>query len=460
MSLRDRYAELVVRYADTGDEAALAAIAQMGRELVGNDVPPESIGDLHASALRSLGGPDELADAASTTLTELLMAYGLAFRHRLAVEAQRSFLQSALDALSAYVAVLDQDGRVLAVNEAWRRFRLGRPLVIARCGAGTDYLRTCEKDAPHGLVVAEGVRAVLEGRKDEATAIYESNERWFQVRVNAYQGPGPRRLVVAHEDVTEQKRAELRLRDLNTRLERAVAERTHDLEETNRELEAYSYAMAHDLKTPLRSIQGFVSMLEEDYEDAFDDEGRDFMERITANTERLAMRIDAFLSLSRLGRQHLRRQPIDLSAVATGILGQLTTAEPARRAELNILPGGVVVGDPDLLPVVVENLVTNAWKFSAGADPARVELEHEEAEGGTWFHVRDNGAGFDPNHATRLFKPFQRLHRDDEFPGTGLGLATVARIIANHRGKVVADASLGGGATFSFFIPEQRPHPD
>jgi len=304
------------------------------------------------------------------------------------------------------------------------------------------------------------VRAVLEGRKDEATAIYESNERWFQVRVTAYQGPGPRRLVVAHEDVTEQKRAELRLRDLNTRLERAVAERTHDLEETNRELEAYSYAMAHDLKTPLRSIQGFVSMLEEDYEDAFDDEGRDFMERITANTERLAMRIDAFLSLSRLGRQHLRRQPIDLSAVATGILGQLTTAEPARRAELNILPGGVVVGDPDLLPVVVENLVTNAWKFSAGADPARVEFEHEEAEGGTWFHVRDNGAGFDPNHATRLFKPFQRLHRDDEFPGTGLGLATVARIIANHRGKVVADASLGGGATFSFFIPEQRPHPD
>lgn len=458
MNAAERYAELVARYAADRGEATLAEVGQLGRDLVAADVPPEEIAELQAAALARLSQASgaesaQLEEVVIPPLTELLMAYGLAFRLRLAAEAQRGFLQSALDALSAYVAVLDENGRVLAVNEALRRFHPSRPMAIARCAPGTNLLRTCTRDDAHGLVVAEGIQLVRSGHRHEAEAVYPCGERWFRVRVNRYTGPGPLRVVVAHEDVTEQKRAEEVLLNLNNRLESTVRERTDALLQANRELEAYSHAMAHDLRSPLRSIAGFAHALQEDCEDAFDSLGRDYMTRIVRNTERLSARIDAFLTLSRLSKRELVRTFVDLSAAASGVVAQLRTQAPGRAAEVRVAPGGMVVGDPDLLPVVVENLLANAWKFTAQNAETVIEFDVEPVEDGAWFHVRDNGAGFDPRFAEKLFRPFSRLHSESAFSGTGLGLATVSRIVSRHNGKVRAVNRDGGGAVFSFYLP-------
>jgi signal transduction histidine kinase/HAMP domain-containing protein len=236
-------------------------------------------------------------------------------------------------------------------------------------------------------------------------------------------------------------------------LEQRVAERTAQLEAANKELEAFSYSVSHDLRAPLRSIDGFSQALLEDYAESLDAQGQDFLRRIRNATQRMGELIDALLILARVTRADLQREVSDLSDMARAVVAELRRQEPTRQVEWVIADGLKVSGDARLLRVVLENLLSNAWKFSAKQPAARIEFGALEPTGGllTCF-VRDNGAGFDMAYADKLFGAFQRLHRGDEFPGTGVGLATVQRVIHRHGGRIWAEASVGQGATFYFTL--------
>jgi signal transduction histidine kinase len=237
-------------------------------------------------------------------------------------------------------------------------------------------------------------------------------------------------------------------------LERRVAERTAELDTANRQLRAFSYSVSHDLRAPLRSIVGFSNALAEDCGPQLDAAGRKNIERVLAAAARMGELIEGMLSLGRAVEADMRRIPVDLAALAHDVARELREAEPTRSVEVIVDEGLHTVGDPILLRAAISNLVGNAWKFTAQSAQARIEVGREGSEGDRpVFFVRDNGAGFDMQHAQNLFGVFQRLHHPNEFPGTGVGLATVDRIITRHGGRVWADARLGEGATFFFTLP-------
>ncbi len=254
-------------------------------------------------------------------------------------------------------------------------------------------------------------------------------------------------------DVTERKEAEAAQRRLAQELEERVRQRTAELEAANRELEAFSYSVAHDLRAPLRSIDGFSRALLEDYGPQLDETARDYLGRVRAASQRMGELIDDLLQLSRLTRQPLRTQEVDLSALARRVVEQLRQQEPGRAVDVRVQPGVVARGDPKLLAVALENLLHNAWKFTAPRPRAAVEFGVVQTDGGLACYVRDNGVGFDMRYADKLFAPFQRLHKPSEFPGTGIGLATVQRVVARHGGRVWAEAAPEAGATFYFTLP-------
>jgi two-component system, NtrC family, sensor kinase len=229
-----------------------------------------------------------------------------------------------------------------------------------------------------------------------------------------------------------------------------------ELEKKNVELEAFSYSVSHDLRAPLRSIDGFSAALLEDYSDKLDDAGRDYLRRVRAATLRMSELIDDLLELSRVGRAELHRTNVDLSRLAAKIAGDLRQGDATRTAEVVIEEGLTVQGDSRLLQVVLENLLGNAWKFTANTAGARIEIGTVLRDGTKVFEIRDNGAGFDMGYAKKLFNPFQRLHTEAEFPGTGIGLATTRRIVERHGGRVWAEASVGNGAVFSFTLPARK----
>lgn len=234
--------------------------------------------------------------------------------------------------------------------------------------------------------------------------------------------------------------------------QKKLIERTTQLEAVNGELEAFSYAVSHDLRAPLRSIDGFSQALLEDCADRLDAEGKDYLQRVRVASQRMALLIDALLELSRVTRRELRREAVNLSVVAEGIVAELQKAEPDRQVEFVIAPGLVAHGDPRLLRLVLENLLGNAWKFTSQRPRARIEFGLTEDEGQPAYFVRDDGAGFDMAYAHKLFGAFQRLHARNEFPGTGIGLATVQRIIHRHGGRVWAEGAVARGATAYFTL--------
>jgi signal transduction histidine kinase len=236
-------------------------------------------------------------------------------------------------------------------------------------------------------------------------------------------------------------------------LESRVAERTAQLEAINRELEAFSYSVSHDLRAPLRAVDGFSQALLEDYYDQLDEQGRRFLTRVRTAAQRMAQLIDDILGLSRVTRGEMRRETVDMTALALVIAEELRSQEPGRGVDFVIEPGLVVKGDPVLLRQVLFNLLDNAFKFTGGCKNAHIEFGVEAIEGNGAFFVRDNGAGFDMDYAGKLFGVFQRLHSVDEFPGTGIGLATVQRIVHRHGGEVWGSGEVDKGATFYFTIP-------
>ncbi|NOZ79439.1 MAG: PAS domain-containing protein [Acidobacteria bacterium] len=314
-------------------------------------------------------------------------------------------------------------------------------------------------------------------------------DRWFENRVF----PSPNGLSIFFHEITDSKRAEEAASRLNEavarqakELEARVAERTRELEQrtaeaerlnramlnlledlkaeqrhtreitrrleiSNRELETFAYSVSHDLRAPLRAIDGFSEALAEELGSGLNERQKDSLDRIRAAAQRMGGMIDDLLKLSRATRVEMRRQRVDLSELAHAVLDELREGDPGRPVEIEVPPGLTAEGDPQLLRLVLQNLIGNAWKFTAPRPRARIELGR--LEGGI-FYVRDNGVGFDMKYADKLFGAFQRLHRQEEFPGTGIGLATVQRIVLRHGGRVWAEAEPGRGATFFFSLGE------
>ncbi len=244
------------------------------------------------------------------------------------------------------------------------------------------------------------------------------------------------------------------LQSAQNQLEQRVDERTFQLAAANEELESFSYSVSHDLRAPLRTIDGFSHALLEDCADRLDDTGRTHLNRIRAATQRMGLLIDDLLNLSRLSRTEMHTQSVDISALASAIANGLQEGLPRRGVELRIRNGLRTLGDPGLLRVVLENLLGNAWKFTSTHESALIEFGAAVSNGKAAFFVRDDGAGFDPAYADRLFGAFQRLHSMTEFAGTGIGLATVQRIVRRHGGEIWAESAVGRGATFYFTLGE------
>ncbi|HEV8692676.1 MAG TPA: response regulator [Lysobacter sp.] len=282
-----------------------------------------------------------------------------------------------------------------------------------------------------------GLEVVLAGKK---YYINSEREQILDLLVSSYEEALQLNGALQH--------SEREVRALNASLESRAAE----LEAANRELEAFSHSVSHDLRGPLRRISAYSSMLEEEYGDRLEGEGRDYLQRLRDATKRMSQLIDDLLKLSRVTRAEMRREGADLTALALEILSQLQSSQPGRQVDVHVERGMRASCDPRLIRIALENLLGNAWKFTGKRNFAHIEFGVAELEGVPTYFVRDNGSGFDMAHADNLFSPFTRLHSDDDFPGTGVGLATVQRIVHRHGGRLFAQAEVEKGAEFYFTL--------
>jgi light-regulated signal transduction histidine kinase (bacteriophytochrome) len=248
-------------------------------------------------------------------------------------------------------------------------------------------------------------------------------------------------ILLAIEDITDRKKAEDELR-----------QRTAELESSNKELEAFSYSVSHDLRAPLRSMAGFSTALLEDYSERLDEDGKLYLRKIQDSSELMGQIMDDLLKLSRVTRSEINFEKVNLSDMARKVVEELQKDEPQRKVKITITPDMTAFGDKNLLNIMLQNLLGNAWKYTSKTTKPQIEMGTVEHNGKRAYFVRDNGVGFDMAYANKLFQPFQRFHKASEFAGTGIGLATVQRIIRRHGGEVWAESKVGEGATFYFTL--------
>lgn len=334
-----------------------------------------------------------------------------------------------------------EDGCLTDVNDAWcRMFGHVREEAVGR----TTLELGIWSDPRERETFARKVRDLKRVERQPVRSARNGGEGFDAlISVEVLDLDGVPHVLVACEDVTEQVRAQ-------DALERRVLERTAELEAANRELESFSYSVSHDLRAPVRAMIGFSRLLLEDHLASLDAEGRSMLERVSQSAVRMGQLIDSLLAFSHMMRQPLQHASVDISGLAAAVSGELREANPAQAVELRIAAGMRAHADPSLARSVLENLFGNAWKYTSRTPAARVEFDCLDGV----FRIRDNGAGFDMRFADKLFQPFQRLHTEKEFPGVGIGLATVERIVRRHGGRVWAESAPGSGATFRFTLPD------
>jgi PAS domain S-box-containing protein len=359
----------------------------------------------------------------------------------------------AIRSAQSAIALSDLAGNLTYVNPAFLRFwgydqdqeMVGRPVV--------EFWQLDEK-------AAEVVRLLDAGQtwSGELTA-RRKDGTLFDVAVGASivmdQASRPVGRMATFIDITERKRAEEEINQLNLELEQRVRQRTAQLEVANQELEAFAYSVSHDLRAPLRGIDGWSLALMEDYHDQLDAQAQQYLGFVRTEAQRMGQLIDDLLQLSRVTRSDMQSTRVDLSVLAQTVTTRLRAEQPGRQVELVIQPGLSALGDARLLEIVLTNLFNNAWKFTGLCPAARIEFGKTEIEDRQAFFIRDNGVGFDMAFAQKLFGAFQRMHKLSEYPGTGIGLATVQRIVHRHGGRVWAEAQVGQGATFYFTLEEE-----
>ena len=354
-------------------------------------------------------------------------------------------------------ALLDKEGRVVDSNPALSRITGMDDGQLH----GLPFARLLVDDDPAGLLATGQRQALGVGVHRMTCDLRHADGSLRTVQLTFAPMPGDPASEVTSlvqvEDVSERVRAEARIHALNRSLETRVQLRTRELLLANKELESFSYTISHDLRAPLRAIDGFSQILDSRHAGQLDATGRGYLARIRAAAARMSELIDALLTISRLGRGDLHREWVDMSAVAGEIVAELHEQDPQRQVLVSITPGMQVYADRALLRNLLQNLLDNAWKFTRDADPARISLQPLVNAEVPSFALTDNGTGFDPAYANKLFRPFQRLHDQAQFEGHGIGLASVRRIVERHGGSIRAESAPGQGARFVFSLPDPPP---
>ena len=360
----------------------------------------------------------------------------------------RRLLQQALDAASLGVMELDKTTTTITPSPrtadliGWPR---DQPLTLTDLLARVD---ATERDAI-AAKLHHCLKALMHFSEEFRVLAEGSTPRWIKIDAGHV---SDQRVTGVVQDVSERKQSELRLKTLNESLEHLVTARTDQLNQSLKELEAFSYSVAHDLRAPVRAIIGLSDMLLQTQPTRFDPDGIDLVERIAATGQRMRALIDALLHMARLNQVPMQLRVVDISGIAGEIASQLMESEPQRVADIRISPKLEALADPTLVRALLDNLMRNAWKFCVRSKITRIDVGAKSVGGETVFFVRDNGCGFDMASADRLFGPFQRLHREDEYTGTGIGLTIVQRIVMRHGGRVWALSEPGAGAAFHFTL--------
>lgn len=373
-------------------------------------------------------------------------------------------VQAALDVLQETIACVDERGVIRAVNSTWLQFMQANAGQPQACGPGANYLEACDQArgpcAEEGSAVAAGLRAVLSGTLPEFSLEYPCHspeqQRWYHLQVRPFMAETQRYAMVVHEDVSARKLSEIRTSDLEAEVARSVRTQTAELRRENKELDAFIGAVSHDLRAPVRHLQGFLDVLRRRAAERLTEDDRRTLDVLDSAATRLGSMIDELLVLSRASHTAMRVQAVRLDQVVQGAWANVWPETEGR--EITWVTGDlpVVYGDAELLRLAFENLLNNAIKYTAGRMSARIEVgSKEESEGWTVF-VKDDGVGFDPRYTSRLFGAFQRLHHAREFQGVGLGLLNVKRIIERHGGEVWAEGHPGNGATFFLRLPKHK----